>query len=72
MFEEIDYSEEAKHDLFESVQNEKSKEKLDWATCILIQTAPDYDKILEKLKEKGFFITKKQYEKLCKERGLKY
>lgn len=70
MIEEVDYSEEAKYDLFESVSREK--EKLDWIACMLCQTAASYETISEKLKEKQIKITKKQYEKVCKEMCLKY
>jgi len=72
MLEEIDYSEEAKYDLFESVSKEKEKEKLDWIACLICQIAPPYEKISEKLKKKNIQITKKQYEKVCKEMGYKY
>jgi hypothetical protein len=60
--EEVDYSEEAKYDLFESV----AKEKLDWAECLISKMAPSFEQILNKLEEKDIKITKKQYEKICK------
>jgi hypothetical protein len=66
MIEEIDYSEEAKYDLFESVK----KEKLSWASCIISKTAPSYEDINKKLEKIDLFITKKQYEKICKELGF--
>jgi hypothetical protein len=62
MIEEIDYSEEAKFDLFESVK----KEKISWASCIISQTAPSYEDIKIKLEKLDLFITKKEYEKICK------
>lgn len=66
MFEEVDYSEEAKFDLFESVR----QEKLSWASCLISKTAPSFDQIKKELEKKDLSITKKQYEKICKELGL--
>ena len=68
MFEEIDYSEEAKFDLFESV----NREKLDWASCIISKTAPSFEQIKKELEKKDLSITKKQYEKICKQLGLNF
>lgn len=69
MLEDIDYSEEAKYDLFESSKN---LEKLDWAKCILCQMAPSIEDLNKKLEEKKIKLTKKQYEKICKELGIKF
>ena len=62
MFEEIDYSEEAKYDLFESVVREKTN----WAECLISRMAPSFEQVTNKLEEKNIKITKKQYEKICK------
>jgi len=66
MLEEIDYSEEAKFDLFESVK----KQDKNWASCIISKTAPSYEDIKKKLEKNNIFINKKEYEKICKELGL--
>lgn len=64
--EEIDYSEEAKFDLFESVR----KEKLDWVSCIICQTPPSYEDINKKLNKIDMSITEKDYKKICKNLGF--
>jgi hypothetical protein len=69
MIEDIDYSEEAKYDFLESI---KIKENLDWAKCIISQMTASFDDINKKLKEKKITITKKQYDKICKELGIKF
>jgi predicted transcriptional regulator len=66
MFEEVDYSEEAKYDLFESV----SKEKSNWANCVISKLAPSYDQVKKHLEKNKIEISKKEYEKICKELGL--
>jgi hypothetical protein len=66
MLEEIDYSEEPKFDLFESVQ----KQKINLATCVVSQTAPSYEKVNKILEKNEITISKKEYEKICKELGL--
>lgn len=67
MLEEIDYSEESKYDLFESIQKEK-KEALN---CILSKHAASFHFIRNELDEKGIVITRKDYEKACKELNMK-
>lgn len=64
--EEIDYSEEAKINLFESVE----KEKINWVECIMCQTAPSYDEVKKKLEKLDISISKKDYEKACKKLGF--
>lgn len=68
MLEEIDYSEEAKYDLFESIQREK-KESLN---CFLINHAPPFNFVKNQLNKKGINITQKDYEKACKELNIKF
>jgi hypothetical protein len=65
-YEEVDYSEEAKYDLFESVR----RERLDWARCLISRTPPSYEQILEGLHKHDLSLTRKDYEKLCKEMGM--
>ena len=65
--EEIDYSEESKHDLFESVQ----KERLDIASCIIAGLAPDYETVKKALEKHDLSIGKKDYEKICVKMCLK-
>jgi hypothetical protein len=65
--EEIDYSEESKHDLFESVQ----KERLDIASCIIAGLAPDYETVKKALEKHDLSIGKNDYEKICAKMGLK-
>lgn len=69
MIEDIDYSEEAKYDFLESI---KIKENLDWAKCIISQMAASLADVNKQLKEKNIAITKKQYNKICKELGIKF
>ena len=66
MLEEIDYSEEAKFNLFESVK----KQKKDWAAFIISQTAPSYEDVNKKLEKMDVFLSKKEYQEICKELGL--
>jgi len=68
MIEEIDYSEEAKFDLFESVK----KEKTSWASCIISKMPPSYEDVKIKLEKMDMSITKKEYEKICKELGFNF
>jgi hypothetical protein len=65
--EEIDYSEESKHNLFESVQ----RERLDIASCIIAGLAPDYETVKKALEKHDLSISKKDYEKICAKMGLK-
>ena len=67
--EETDYSEECKFDIFESI--EKNKENYKWIVSTISQTAPDYEVVAEKIKKKGIVLTKKQFNKACKDLGLK-
>lgn len=67
MIEEIDYSEEAKYDLFESVKKEKSH----WASCFISQMAPSFEQVKKELEKKDLSISKKDYDTICKELGLK-
>jgi molecular chaperone DnaK (HSP70) len=69
MFEEVDYSEESKYDLFESV--ERNKEKFMWAASVISQTAPSYEIVAEKMKKLKINLTKKEFEKICKQLYLK-
>lgn len=66
MLEEIDYSEEAKFDLFESVQ----KEKLNWASCVISKLAPSYDQVKKYLNKHKKEISQKEYKKICEELHL--
>lgn len=66
MREETDYSEEAKYDLFESVQ----KEKADWIKCIIARTPPSHEDVKREMEKKDFSLSKKDYEKVCKELGF--
>lgn len=63
MLEEIDYSEEAKYDLFESVRSER----LNWARCLLSRMPPSYDDLKKELSKKDLSLSKKDYDKICKE-----
>jgi hypothetical protein len=65
--EEVDYSEESKHDLFESVQ----RERLDMASCIIAVLAPDYETVKKALERHDLSIGKKDYEKICVKMCLK-
>ena len=65
--EEVDYSEESKYDLFESVQ----KERLDMASCIISGLAPDYETVKKALEKNDLSIGKKDYEKICAKMYLK-
>jgi hypothetical protein len=65
--EEVDYSEESKHDLFESVQ----RERLDVASCIISGLAPDYETVKKVLEKHDLSIGKKDYEKICAKMCLK-
>ena len=67
MLEEIDYSEESKYDLFESVADGKSS---DWISCHISKMAPSFEDIKKELEKKDIKINKKQYEKACKKLGL--
>jgi len=66
MNEEIDYSEECKYDLFESVRKEKST----WAACIISKLAPSYEQVKKELDKKDLSITKSEYKKICDQLGL--
>lgn len=66
--EEVDYSEEAKYDLFESV----TKDRLDWAKCIIARTPPNYEDVKQEMENKELSLSRKDYEKVCKEMGLKW
>lgn len=63
MLEEIDYSEEAKYDLFESVK----RDRLDLAKCILSRMPPSYEDLKKELEKKDVSISEKEYKKICKE-----
>jgi hypothetical protein len=65
--EEIDYSEESKYDLFESVR----RERLDMASCIITGLAPDYETVKKALEKHDLSIGKKDYEKICAKVYLK-
>jgi hypothetical protein len=65
--EEIDYSEESKHDLFESVR----RERLDMAACVVSGLAPDYDQVKKELEKHDLSVSQKDYEKICAKMGLK-
>lgn len=64
-YEEIDYSEEAKYDLFESVQ----RERLDWAACLISRLPPSFEQVAEALGKLDLAISRKDYEKTCKKLG---
>lgn len=66
MREEVDYSQEAKYDLFESV----AKERLANAACVISRTRPSYEDVKEELSKKDMSISKKDYEKICDQLGL--
>jgi hypothetical protein len=67
MLEEIDYSEESKYDLFESVSDGRAT---DWISCCIANMAPSFEDIKKELDKKNIKINKKQYEKACKKLGL--
>lgn len=66
MIEETDYSEEAKYDLFESV----NKERADWIKCIIARTPPSYEDVKKEMEKKDMSLSRKEYEKVCKELGF--
>jgi len=66
MIEETDYSEEAKYDLFESVR----KERVEWAKCIVSRTPPSYDDVKKEMEKNELYLSKKEYDKICKELGF--
>jgi hypothetical protein len=67
MSEEIDYSEECKYDLFESV----GRERMNWGRCIVSGTAPSFDSVKKQMESMDLSISRKDYEKICKEMNLK-
>lgn len=67
MLEDVDYSEEAKFDMFESVAGSSAE----WARCIVAGTRPSYEDAKRRASKAGKSLTIKQYEKACKELGLK-
>lgn len=67
MLEEIDYSEESKYDLFESVSDGKAS---DWISCCIAIMAPSFEDIEKELNKKNIKINKRQYKKVCKKLGL--
>lgn len=67
MLEEIDYSEEAKHDLFESTKESSA----DWSVCIVSGTKPSYEDARRRATKMGKSLTKRQYEKACGDLGFK-
>lgn len=64
MLEEVDYSEESKYDLFESVKNKIAEE---WARCLIARMPPSYEDLKKELSKRKIQITEKQYKKICKE-----
>lgn len=66
MTEETDYSEEAKYDLFESVRRERH----DWVRCMIAKTPPSYEDLKKELDKKEISVSRKEYEKICKELGF--
>lgn len=66
MLEEIDYSEEAKHDLFESTKESSAN----WANCVVSGTRPSYEDARRRAAKMGRSLTKRQYEKACRELGF--
>ncbi len=65
-YEDVDYSEEAKYDLFESVE----KERMEWAKCVVSRTPPSYEQVKEQLEKLDLSISRKDYKRICKEMGL--
>jgi|688.fasta_scaffold492324_2 hypothetical protein len=65
MLEDIDYSEEFKESKI------IDSKKLDWIACAIVNTAPPFDIIYNKLKKINIKITEKDYKKVCKDMGFK-
>ena len=65
-YEEVDYSEEAKHDLFESVR----RERLDWARCLISRMPPSYDQVKEAMERLDLSISREDYKRVCRDMGL--
>ena len=65
-YEEVDYSEEAKHDLFESV----GRERLDWARCLISRMPPSYDQVKEAMEGLDLSISREDYKRVCRDMGL--
>jgi len=66
MIEETDYSEEAKYDLFESVK----KEKEDWIRCLIAGNPPSYEDVKKEMEKKEMSLSRKDYDKICRELGF--
>jgi hypothetical protein len=66
MTEETDYSEEAKYDLFESV----NRERIDWIRCIMARTPPSYEDVKREMEKKDMSLSRKDYNKVRKELGF--
>ena len=64
-YEEVDYSEEAKHDLFESVR----RERLDWARCLISRMPPSYDQVKEEMERLDLSISRED-KRVCRDMGL--
>ena len=62
----MDYSEEAKHDLFESVR----RERLDWARCLISRMPPSYDQVKEEMERLDLSISREDYKRVCRDMGL--
>ena len=65
-YEEVDYSEEAKHDLFESVR----RERLDWVRCLISRMPPPYDQVKEAMERLDLSISREDYKRVCRDMGL--
>jgi hypothetical protein len=63
MQEEFNYLEETR-----SIKSDSSSE---WVKCIVSQARPSYEDVRKLATKKGKEITKRQYEKACRDLGLK-